>query len=122
MLPRWNDWNFYICSQLHSMLSCILKYRCLLYQLSYVFEGRIFITKNSSCYCKRIVKRKVSSLRKLSEYYTAEASILCTEAVNSYFHLCGCGYHHNRVDEVPLAASTPDVDDDPIALYLGHYD
>jgi hypothetical protein len=23
-----------------------------------------------------------------------------TEAVNSLFHLCGCGYHHNRVDVV----------------------
>jgi len=75
------------------MLSCILKYRCLLYQLCYVFEGRIFITKNSSCYCKWMIKRKVGSLRKLSKYYKAEASILCTEAANSYFHLCGCGYH-----------------------------
>jgi hypothetical protein len=25
------------------------------------------------------------------------------KAVNSFFHLCGCGYHHNRVD-VSLAA------------------
>jgi hypothetical protein len=61
-------------------------------------------------------------MRKLSEYYTAEASVLCIEAVNSYFHLCKCGYHHNRVDEVPLVAGTPNMDDDPVALYLGYYD
>jgi hypothetical protein len=29
-----------------------------------------------------------------------------TKAVNSFFHLCGCGYHHNCVDDVPLAAGT----------------
>jgi hypothetical protein len=29
-----------------------------------------------------------------------------TKAVNSLFHLCGCGYHHNRVDDVSLAAGT----------------
>jgi hypothetical protein len=29
-----------------------------------------------------------------------------TKAVNSLFHLCGCGYHHNRVDVVSLAAGT----------------
>jgi hypothetical protein len=69
-----------------------------------------------------MIKRKVGSLRKLSKYYKAEASILCTEAANSYFHLCGCGYHHNHVDEVYLAPGTPEVDDDPVALYLGYYD
>jgi hypothetical protein len=26
--------------------------------------------------------------------------MIYTEEVNSFFHLCGCGYHHNRVDEV----------------------
>jgi hypothetical protein len=29
-----------------------------------------------------------------------------TKAVNSLFHLCGCEYHHNRVDDVSLAAGT----------------
>jgi len=28
------------------------------------------------------------------------------KAVNSSFHLCGCGYHHNRVDDISLAAAT----------------
>jgi hypothetical protein len=28
------------------------------------------------------------------------------KAVNSFFHLCGCGYYHNRIDDVSLAAST----------------
>jgi hypothetical protein len=30
-----------------------------------------------------------------------------TETVNSFFHLYRCGYHHNRVDDVPLAVCTP---------------
>jgi hypothetical protein len=29
-----------------------------------------------------------------------------TEVVDSFFHLCECGYHHNRVDNVPMAAGT----------------
>lgn len=29
-----------------------------------------------------------------------------TRAVYSFFHLCKCGYHHNRVDDVPMAAGT----------------
>jgi hypothetical protein len=33
-------------------------------------------------------------------------SMFYTEAVNLLFHLCGCGYHHNRVDDVSLAAGT----------------
>jgi hypothetical protein len=44
------------------------------------------------------------------------------ETVNSFFHLYGCGYHHNRIDEVPLAVGTPEVDDDPVTLYLWYYD
>lgn len=59
---------------------------------------------------------------KLIEYYTTEASVLCTEAVNSYFHLYRCSYRHNCIDDVPLAAGTPDVDDDSVALYLEYYD
>jgi hypothetical protein len=45
-----------------------------------------------------------------------------TEAVDSFFHLCGCEYHHNRVDDIPMIAGTPEVDNDPIAYYLGYYD
>jgi len=44
------------------------------------------------------------------------------ETVNSFFHLYGYGYHHNRIDATPLAAGTPEVDDDPVAQYLGYYD
>jgi hypothetical protein len=45
-----------------------------------------------------------------------------TKAVNSFFHLCGCGYHHNRVDDIPVVADTLEVNDDPVAHYLGYYD
>jgi len=43
------------------------------------------------------------------------------KAVNSFFHLCGCGYH-NRIDDIPVIAVTPEADDDPVAYYLGYYD
>jgi hypothetical protein len=45
-----------------------------------------------------------------------------TKAVNSLFHLCGCGYHHNRVNDIPVIAGTPEADDDPVAYYLSYYD
>jgi hypothetical protein len=45
-----------------------------------------------------------------------------TKAVNSLFYLYGCGYHHNRVDDIPVIAGTREVDDDPVAYYLGYYD
>jgi hypothetical protein len=45
-----------------------------------------------------------------------------TKAVNSFFHLCGCGYQHNRVDDILVIADTPEVDDDPVAYYLDYYD
>jgi hypothetical protein len=61
-------------------------------------------------------------LRKLSQFNTTEVSVLCTETVNSFFYLYGCGYPHNRIDATPLAAGTPELDDDPVALYLGYYD
>jgi hypothetical protein len=32
------------------------------------------------------------------------------------------GYPHNRIDTAPLAPGTPELDDDPVALYLGYYD
>jgi hypothetical protein len=44
------------------------------------------------------------------------------KAVNSSFHLCGCRYHHNRVDAIPVTAGTPEANDDPVAQYLGYYD
>jgi hypothetical protein len=68
------------------------------------------------------LERKVGSLRKLSQFNIIEVSILCTEIVNLFFHLYGCGYPHNRIDVISLAAGTPELDDDPIALYLGYYD
>jgi hypothetical protein len=48
-------------------------------------------------------------------YYT-------TELVNSYFHLCERGYHHDDVDADALDAGIADVDVNPVALYLGYYD
>jgi hypothetical protein len=54
-------------------------------------------------------------LWKLAEFYT-------TELVNSYFHLCEHHYHHDHVDVDALAVGTADVDQNPIALYLGYYD
>jgi hypothetical protein len=45
-----------------------------------------------------------------------------TETVDSFFHLCGYGYHNNRVDDIPMIAGTPEADDDPVAIYLGYYD
>jgi hypothetical protein len=44
-----------------------------------------------------------------------------TETVDSFFHLCGCEYHHNRVDDNPMIAGTLEADDDPVAYYLGYY-
>jgi hypothetical protein len=46
------------------------------------------------------LKSEVGSLRKLSQFYITEVSVLCIETVNSFFHLYGCGYPHNRIDEV----------------------
>jgi hypothetical protein len=45
-----------------------------------------------------------------------------TETVDLFFHLCECGYGHNRVDDIPMIAGTPKEDDDPVAYYLGYYD
>jgi hypothetical protein len=52
---------------------------------------------------------------KTSVYYT-------TKLVNSYFHLHKRGYYHDRVDADALATGTADVDDDPMAMYLGYND
>jgi hypothetical protein len=68
------------------------------------------ILTNISYYSKRKVeKKRVSSLWKLGEFYTAKF-------VDSQFHLCGRGYHHDRVDVDALAAGTIDVDENPVAL------
>jgi hypothetical protein len=45
-----------------------------------------------------------------------------TETVNSFFHLYGCGQHHNCIDVVPLVAGTLEVEDDLVVLYLVYYD
>jgi hypothetical protein len=29
---------------------------------------------------------------------------------------------HNRIDDVPLTAGAPDLEEDPVAAYLGYYD
>jgi hypothetical protein len=58
----------------------------------------------------------------LSEFYTIEASIIIPEVVNSYFHLYGCGYTHNYIDDVPFTAGTPVVVDGVVEVYLGYYD
>jgi len=54
-------------------------------------------------------------MRKFSEFYTIEL-------VDSHFHLCGRGHHHDHIDVDALAASTSDIDDDLVALSFGYYD
>jgi hypothetical protein len=48
--------------------------------------------------------------------------MLYTKTMNSFFLLYRCGYHYNRIDAILLAAGTLEVDNDPVALYLGYYD
>jgi hypothetical protein len=55
----------------------------------------------------------------LSEYYSTKASVMITEVVNSYFHLYGCGYSHNRIDDVPLTTGTLVVVYGVVEVYLG---
>jgi len=57
----------------------------------------------------------------LSESYTTEASVLLIEAVNSHFHLYGCGYYPNRISGASLDAGTSDAEDDSAANYLEYY-
>jgi len=52
---------------------------------------------------------------KLSEFYIAET-------VDSLFHLCGCGNHHDYKNNDVLGVGTADVDEDHVALYLRCYD
>jgi hypothetical protein len=56
------------------------------------------------------------------ESYTTEASVFLFEAVNSHFHLYGCGYHHNHIEGASLDADTCDAEDDSVANYLVYYD
>jgi predicted DNA-binding helix-hairpin-helix protein len=58
----------------------------------------------------------------LSEFYTIEVSTLLIEAVNSHFHLYGCGYYHNRIDGASLDAGIDDTEDDFVAHYVEYYD
>jgi hypothetical protein len=78
-----------------------------------------FIQNNqsiSSRYCKHMVELKwLAHCEKPSVFYT-------TELVNSYFHLYERDYNHDHVDVDSLVAGTADVDEDPVALYLGYYD
>jgi hypothetical protein len=68
------------------------------------------------------LEKKVGSLWKLSQFNITKVSILCTETVNSFFHLYSCGNPHNRIDDVPLAAGTTLVVDGIVEMYLGYYD
>jgi hypothetical protein len=54
------------------------------------------------------------SLRKPSELYTIEN-------MNSLFHRCEHDKHHDPIDDDVLAIGTADIDEDPVALYLGYY-
>jgi hypothetical protein len=73
------------------------------------------MTKIVTIIVNKRLSKKADFMLKLSESYTTEALVFCTEVVNSYFHLYKCGYHHNRIDDAYLAAGTLDVDDDPVA-------
>jgi hypothetical protein len=94
--------------------------RCSLYQLWGFFKQNFIKLVAVIAYAR--LERKVDSLRKLSQFNITKVSVLCTETKNSFFHLYGCNYPHNRIDATHLAASTPELDDDLIALYLGYYD
>jgi len=73
------------------------------------------IPTNGSYYCNcEVENKRVGSLWKLIEFYIVES-------VDSHFHLCERGYHHNRADIDTLVAGTTNVDEDPMALYLGCY-
>jgi hypothetical protein len=55
-----------------------------------VFQTKVY--KIGSCYsASKTKKKKVGSLRKLSQFNITEVSVLCTEIVNSSFHLYGYG-------------------------------
>jgi hypothetical protein len=47
---------------------------------------------------------------------------MITEAENSYFHLYGCGFPHNYINDVSLTTGTLVVVDGVVEVYLGYYD
>jgi hypothetical protein len=100
---------------MYKVIKLLLIQSACVYHISYeTFLGKILI--NSSYYSKRKVENKrVGLLWKHSEIYT-------TEFVDSYFHLCERGYHHDRLDFDTLVAGIAGVDEDPMALYLRYYD
>lgn len=52
--------------------------------------------------------------------FYVKAQYYAAEVVNSLLHIYGRGSHHDRMDADAYAAGTADVDDDPVALYLGY--
>jgi hypothetical protein len=87
-----------------------------------IFQTKFYKKKLVAVIVYTRLERKVGSLRKLSQFNITEVSVLCTEMVNSFFHLYGYDYPHNCINATHLAAGTLELDDDPIALYLGYYD
>jgi hypothetical protein len=45
-----------------------------------------------------------------------------TKTVDSLFHLCEHGKHHDHIDDDVLAKGIADVNEDPVVLYFGYYD
>jgi len=45
-----------------------------------------------------------------------------TKTVASFFHLCGCGYYNNHIDDILMIAGTLEADDDLVTIYLDYYD
>jgi hypothetical protein len=75
--------------------SCIVRFKYFLivgvYCISYwIFQTKVY--KIGSYYSVHKTKGKVGSLQKLSQFNITEVLVLCTETVNSFFHLYGCGY------------------------------
>jgi len=62
-----------------------------------------------------IEKEKHRLIVKLRELYI-------TEIVDSLIHLYGCGNHHDRINDDVLAIGTANVEENPLALYLGYYE
>jgi len=76
-------------------LSYIVCFRhFLLVSVCYISYGGFqikFIKLVADIVYARLKKGKVGSLRKLSQFYITEVSVLCTETLSSSFHLYGCG-------------------------------
>jgi hypothetical protein len=54
-------------------------------------------------------------LRRVSELHT-------TEIVDSLVHLYGRSQHYDHIDVNIVDRGTTDIDEDPVALYLGYHD